>query len=139
MADSGYAHMAIGHGEGKDKVADAVQQVISSPLLETSIKGAKRLLLNITMSEDIGTGDVTELTEAITKAAAPDVNLIFGADFNAELNDTIDIIVIAADFDEYSSEPEPQEEEESAETDSENPDHKGDPFYDGLWSFLNNK
>lgn len=140
MKDSGYAHMAIGHGEGKDKVTDAVQQVISSPLLETSIKGAKRLLLNITMSEDIGTGDVTELTDAITKAAAPDVNLIFGADFNPDLSDSIDIIVIAADFDAYQSEPEETEEEtpeDSESTDENTQRPSGDPFYDGLWSFLN--
>lgn len=140
MKDSGYAHMAIGHGEGKDKVADAVQQVISSPLLETSIKGAKRLLLNITMSEDIVTADVTELTDSITKAAAPDVNLIFGADFNSELSDTVDIIVIAADFDEYSPEPEVKEEEPAAADESDNAgtSTSGDPFYDGLWSFLRN-
>ena len=103
MSNAGYAHMAIGHGEGKDKVADAVAQVISSPLLETSIKGAKRLLLNITMSDDIIAGDVAELTDTITKAAAEDVELIFGTSFNEELSDTIDVIVIASDFDAYNA------------------------------------
>ena len=139
MKDAGYAHMAIGHGEGKDKVTDAVQQVISSPLLETSIKGSRRLLINITMSEDIVAGEIAELTDTITKAAAEDVNLIFGADFKEDLNDAIDIIVIAADFDEYQPEPE-QKASDEQEVDPDDPDKvSGDPFYDGLWSFLNNK
>ena len=131
MSNAGYAHMAIGHGEGKDKVADAVQQVISSPLLETSIKGAKRLLLNITMSEDIVAGDIAELTDTITKAAAEDVELIFGADFKEDLSDTIDVIVIASDFDAYNT-PNTEEEQKTAEESSGG-------FYDGLWNDLFNK
>ncbi len=134
MKDAGYAHMAIGHGEGKDKVANAVQQVISSPLLETSIKGAKRLLLNIVMSEDIVTGDIAELTDTITNAAAPDVQLIFGTDFNPDLNDAIDIIVIASDFDDFK--PEEEVSEETTE-ETEDGEKKADPFYDNLWGFLN--
>ena len=137
MKDAGYAHMAIGHGEGKDKVSDAVQQVISSPLLETSIKGSRRLLINITMSEDIVAGEIAELTDTITKAAAEDVNLIFGADFKEDLNDAIDIIVIAADFDEYQ----PESEKNSAEEQNANSDDPSKsseaPFYDVLWEFLN--
>lgn len=133
MSNAGYAHMAIGHGEGKDKVADAVQQVISSPLLETSIKGAKRLLINITMSEDIVAGDIAELTDTITKAAAEDVELIFGADyFSEDVSDTIDVIVIASDFDAYSSAPEEEEtaaEEETASSDSAD----NNSFYDAIW------
>ncbi len=137
MSNAGYAHMAIGHGEGKDKVADAVQQVIASPLLETSIKGAKRLLINITMSEDIGTGDIAELTDTITKAAAEDVDLIFGADFKEDLSDTIDIIVIASDFDTYAV-PEEESEEAPAEA-SEEPKASSEDngtIYDGIWREL---
>ncbi len=130
MSDAGFAHMAIGHGEGKDKVADAVQQVVSSPLLETSIKGAKRLLINITMSEDIVAGDIAELTDTITKAAAEDVNLIFGADFKEDLSDTIDIIVIASDFDAYGSAP-AEEEPEEEEKPQDNSDSSN--FYDAIW------
>ncbi|MCC8130635.1 MAG: cell division protein FtsZ [Oscillospiraceae bacterium] len=138
MSNAGYAHMAIGHGEGKDKVADAVQQVISSPLLETSIKGAKRLLINITMSEDIGTGDIAELTDTITKAAAEDVDLIFGADFKEDLSDTIDIIVIASDFDTYSV---PEEESDEPSTEDKPEESKpqtseNETIYDGIWREL---
>ena len=72
IKDAGFAHMAIGHGTGKDKVQDVVSQVISSDLLETSIKGAKRLLVNITMSEDIVVDEIDNLTNAITEAVDPD-------------------------------------------------------------------
>ena len=136
MSNAGYAHMAIGHGEGKDKVADAVQQVISSQLLETSIKGAKRLLLNITMSEDIVAGDIAELTDTITKAAAEDVELIFGADFKEDLSDTIDVIVIASDFDAYNT---PNTEEEQKTEEEKPAEESSGGFYDGLWNDLFNK
>ncbi len=137
MSNAGYAHMAIGHGEGKDKVADAVAQVISSPLLETSIKGAKRLLLNITMSDDIIAGDVAELTDTITKAAAEDVELIFGTSFNEELSDTIDVIVIASDFDAYNAPGEDGEAEAASPTEpSQESTSDSGSFYDGLWKDL---
>lgn len=137
MSNAGYAHMAIGHGEGKDKVADAVAQVISSPLLETSIKGAKRLLLNITMSDDIIAGDVAELTDTITKAAAEDVELIFGTSFNEELSDTIDVIVIASDFDAYNAPNEDGTAETSSSTEpSQESTSDSGSFYDGLWKDL---
>lgn len=139
MKDAGYAHMAIGHGEGKDKVANAVQQVISSPLLETSIKGAKRLLLNIVMSEDIIAGDIAELTDAITNSAAPDVQLIFGTDFSEDLHDAIDIIVIASDFDSDKAEEPVEEEAEKNEEESGATNSGRDPFYDNVWDFLSKK
>ena len=136
MSNSGYAHMAIGHGEGKDKVSDAVQQVISSPLLETSIRGARRLLLNVVMSEDIGTTDLSDLTDQIYKAANEDVQLIFGADFNPDLNDAIDVIVIASDFDTYDpSKDEPTPTEPTPEPEEEAP-KSGDSWYDDIWSAL---
>lgn len=98
MQNAGYAHMAMGHGEGKEKVQEAARQVITSPLLETSIRGARRLLVNITMSEDIMVSDIDEITKVIADAAAPDVELIFGADYDMNATDSIDIIVIASDF-----------------------------------------
>ena len=65
MKGAGYAHMAIGHGSGKDKAKEAANAVIASPLLETSIAGAKRLLINIAMSEDILSSDVDIATKMI--------------------------------------------------------------------------
>lgn len=99
MKGAGYAHMAIGHGSGKDKARDAAMQVISSPLLETSISGAKRLLINIAMSEDILASDVDSATKMITDTAAEGVEFIFGTAFKEDMQDEMVITVIAAGFD----------------------------------------
>lgn len=98
MKNAGYAHMAIGHGSGKDKAAEAANAVITSPLLETSISGATRLLVNIVMSEDALSTDIDTATKLITEAADPDVELIFGASFDPDLQDEIDLTVIASGF-----------------------------------------
>ena len=102
MKDAGYAHMAIGHGTGKDKARDAANAVISSPLLETSISGAKRLLINIAMSEDILSSDVDAATKMITDTAADGVEFIFGTAFKEDMQDEMTITVIAAGFDDDS-------------------------------------
>ena len=109
MKGAGYAHMAIGHGSGKDKAMEAAKAVISSPLLETSIAGARRLLINIAMSEDTLASDVDTASKMITEAAAPDVQFIFGAAFKEDMQDEMTVTVIAADFsngDEQDAEPE---------------------------------
>ncbi len=98
MKNAGYAHMAIGHGSGKDKAVEAANAVITSPLLETSISGATRLLVNIVMSEDALSTDIDTATKLITEAADPDVELIFGASFDPDLQDEIDLTVIASGF-----------------------------------------
>lgn len=98
MQNGGYAHMAIGHGSGKEKASEAAKQVISSPLLETSISGATRLLINIAMSEDTPVEDMDSVTKLITELTDPDVNVISGATFDPELEDEMNIIVIAAAF-----------------------------------------
>ena len=98
MQNAGYAHMAIGHGSGKDKAVEAANQVITSPLLETSISGATRLLVNIVMSDDVLASDVDTATRMISEAADPDVNMIFGTSFDESLRDEMSITVIAAAF-----------------------------------------
>lgn len=100
MKGAGYAHMAIGHGSGKNKAEEAASQVISSPLLLTSIAGAHRLLINITMSEDILSSEVDTATKMITDTAAPGVEFIFGTAFKEDMNDEMTITVIAAGFDD---------------------------------------
>jgi cell division protein FtsZ len=104
MKGAGYAHMAIGHGAGKEKATEAAKAVISSPLLETSISGAKRLLINIVMSEDVMASDVDTATKMITDSAADDVECIFGTAFKEEMNDEMTITVIAAGFDSIGGE-----------------------------------
>ncbi|MCX7657336.1 MAG: cell division protein FtsZ [Oscillospiraceae bacterium] len=100
MKNAGYAHMAIGHGSGKDKATEAANAVISSPLLETSISGATRLLINIVMSEDVLSSDVDTATKLISEAAADGVEIIFGTSFKEELQDEMQITVIAAGFED---------------------------------------
>ena len=102
MKGAGYAHMAIGHGSGKDKATEAAKAVISSPLLETSITGATRLLINIVMSEDILAADVDTATKTITDIAADNVEFIFGTAFKEDMQDEMVITVIAAGFDDPS-------------------------------------
>ena len=109
MKGAGYAHMAIGHGSGKDKAKEAANAVIASPLLETSIAGAKRLLINIAMSEDIMSTDVDVATKMITDKAA----FIFGTAFKEDMQDEMVITVIAAGFDMVD--PDAPEEEEAPE------------------------
>ena len=110
MKDAGYAHMAIGHGSGKDKAAEAAKQVISSPLLETSISGATRLLVNIVMSEDALASDINTATRLISEAADPDVNMIFGTSFDENMKDEINITVIASAFNDDIDAEKPEEE-----------------------------
>ena len=110
MKGAGYAHLAIGHGSGKDKAKEAATAVIASPLLETSIAGAKRLLINITMSEDILSSDVDNATKMITDKAADNVEFIFGTAFKEDMQDEMTITVIAAGFDEETDDSEEAEE-----------------------------
>ncbi|MBQ8567863.1 MAG: cell division protein FtsZ [Oscillospiraceae bacterium] len=100
LKNVGFAHMAVGMGTGKDKVTEALNSVISSPLLETSISGAKRLLLNVAFAPDVYLDDVNDLAERIEEAAAPDVEIIFGSSPDESLDDAISVTVIAAGFEE---------------------------------------
>ncbi|MBR4200142.1 MAG: cell division protein FtsZ [Oscillospiraceae bacterium] len=104
MKGAGYAHMAIGHGAGKNKADEAATAVISSPLLETSINGAKRLLINIAMSEDVLSAEVDAATQKITETAAPGVEVILGTAFKEDMSDEMIITVIAAGYEDKDRE-----------------------------------
>lgn len=99
MKDAGYAHMGVGTASGKDKAKEAAEMAISSPLLETSINGAKGVIVNITASPDIDLDDIDIASSMIHEAAHPDVNLIWGATFDDTLNDEMKVTVIATGFD----------------------------------------
>jgi cell division protein FtsZ len=105
MKDAGYAHMGIGRASGKDKAEAAATQAISSPLLETSIKGARGVIINITASEDIDLDDIDLAASMIHSQAHPDVNLIWGSAFNENLQDEMIITVIATGFEEENGKP----------------------------------
>jgi cell division protein FtsZ len=78
MEDAGRALMAVGEGMGENRALDAAEGVVNSPLLERSISGATRLLLNITGGPDLTLYEVSEIAEYVTKAASPDASIIFG-------------------------------------------------------------
>ncbi len=102
MRGAGFAHMGVGHAVGKGKAEDAAQMAISSPLMETSINGARGVLINITGSEDMGLEDVEVAANLVQAAAHPDANIIFGASFDNTMEDEIRVIVIATGFDDDS-------------------------------------
>ncbi len=102
MERQGVAHMGIGIGSGEDRASAAAKQAIQSPMLETSINGAKGVLLNITGGPDMGIMEVTEAAEFVQAAADPDANIIFGAGIDESMGDTMRITVIATGF-EYAA------------------------------------
>ena len=99
MHNAGYAHMGVGAATGKDKAEIAAKQAISSPLLETSIRGATGILINITISPDVGLEDAEAASAMITEEAHPDANIIWGVVFDPELDDEMKITIIATGFD----------------------------------------
>lgn len=100
MKDAGYAHMGVGVAAGKGKAEDAARAAVQSPLMETSINGAKGVLVNITGSMDIGLEDVEAAAGLVAEAAHPDANIIFGATFDETMDDEIRVTVIATRFDD---------------------------------------
>ena len=98
MLEQGLAHMGIGRASGENRAMEAAKQAIHSPLLETSIEGAKGVLLNITGGAGLGLFEVNEAAELVTQAADQDANIIFGAVINEDLKDEIRITVIATGF-----------------------------------------
>ena len=99
MSSAGTAIMGIGTAKGDDRALNAAEQAISSPLLETSIMGAKGILLSITGSSDIRLLEITEAAKIISESADPDANIIFGAVIDEKLEDEVRITVIATGFD----------------------------------------
>ena len=100
MKDAGRAHMGVGRAAGKNKAEEAAKMAISSPLLETSINGAKGVLINVTGSMDIGLEEVETAANLVQEAAHPEANIIFGAAFDETLEDELRVTVIATGFDE---------------------------------------
>ena len=99
MKDAGMAHMGVGRAAGKGKTEEAARMAISSPLLETSIEGAKGVLLNFTIPMDIALDEVEQAADLVRDAVHPDANTIFGAIFDETLDDEVRVTVIATGFD----------------------------------------
>lgn len=98
MKNAGYAHMGVGSATGKDKAELAAKAAISSPLLETTIKGATGVIISITASPDVGLQDVDVASAMISAEANPDANVIWGVAFDPELEDEMRITIVATGF-----------------------------------------
>lgn len=98
MRDAGHAHMGVGRASGKDKAAAAANAAVSSPLLESTIQGAKGIIINITGSPDISLSEVEDASTIVQSAADADANIIFGIKFDETLDDELIVTVIATGF-----------------------------------------
>ncbi len=98
MESGGMAHLGIGVGKGEKAMADAAQNAISSPMLETSIDGARAVLINVTCNSNCSIVDINDAVEMITAAADSEANIIFGASIDDALEDEVHITVIATGF-----------------------------------------
>ena len=107
MKDAGLAHMGVGRAAGKGKAEEAARMAISSPLLETSINGARGVLINVTGSMDMGLEEVEQAASLVQDAVHPDALTIFGATFDEELDDEMRVTVIATGFADAEPEPAP--------------------------------
>ncbi len=98
MKNTGYAHMGIGKATGENRAHDAATKAINSPLIETTITGAKGVILNVTGGSDLGILEIQTVSELITQAADKDANIIIGAIIDETLGDELQVTVIATGF-----------------------------------------
>ncbi len=95
MQDAGYAHMGVGVATGRDKAEQAARMAISSPLIETSMDNARGVIISITGSDDIGLEEVEQASTIIAEMAHPDATIIWGAQLDESIEDTIRVTVVA--------------------------------------------
>ena len=99
MSDTGMAHMGIGRASGENRAEEAAKAAINSPLLESSIEGARGVLLSITAGPDLAICEVTTAAELVQKSIDADANIIFGAVIDEKMGDEMSVTVIATGFD----------------------------------------
>jgi cell division protein FtsZ len=99
MSGAGNALLGIGMGVGERRAIDASEQAVASPLLETSMEGARSILLSITGGRDLSLWEVNEAAKAVAEAAHPDANIIFGAMLDEKLDDQVWVTVVATGYD----------------------------------------
>ncbi len=134
LANSGVAYMGMGKATGKDKATEAANMAISSPLLETSIKGAMGVIISISASADVGLEDVDLASTMISSECNPDASVIWGVAFDPTLEDEMRITIIAANFSaNENSEEAPAEESAPVEEAPAPKKESSDDFFDGLF------
>ena len=115
MSEAGPALLGIGMGVGERRAIDAAETAVSSPLLETTLEGAKSILLSITGGNDLSLWEVNEAAKAVAEAAHPDANIIFGAMVDEKLSDQVWVTVVATRYGARSSTPKRRLEEPAGE------------------------
>lgn len=120
MSNAGSALMGIGRASGENRAVQAAQQAIDSPLLEVSIDGARGVLFNVIGGNDLSMHEINTAAEAITSAADPDANIIFGATIDEKLDGEVIITVVATGFDAsyFTAREEPAEDDSSSKVSS---------------------
>ena len=98
MLNTGMAHMGVGRASGENRAEDAAKQAVQSPLLETSIEGARGVIINITGGENLGLHEVNTAAELVQRSVDPEANIIFGTVTDPEMGDEVQITVIATGF-----------------------------------------
>ncbi len=133
LANSGVAYMGMGKANGKDKAQEAAQMAISSPLLETSIKGAHGVIISISASADVGLEDVDLASTMIANECNEDASVIWGVAFDPELEDEMRITIIAAGFDKQVDEPVVEEAPTPAPTPVVQKKTSSDDLFDSMF------
>ena len=119
MADQGIAHMGIGQASGENKAEVAAKAAIQSPLLETTIEGAKSVLINFSGDSDLGLLETEEAAELIRESLDPEAEIIFGTTINEDLTDQVVVTVIATgleDDDAPVAQPQPAQQQPQQQT-----------------------
>ena len=98
MLNTGMAHMGVGRASGENRAEDAAKQAVQSPLLETSIEGARGVIINITGGDNLGLHEVNTAAELVQRSVDPEANIIFGTVTDPEMGDEVQITVIATGF-----------------------------------------
>ncbi len=128
MKNKGLAHMGLGRGKGDNRTIEAVRQAVSSPLLETTIEGATGIILNIKGGLDLTLDEVYEAAELVKEVVDPRCNIIFGSGIDENMDDEVEITVIATGFlpatsmEENKRDYQPQVNDEEVEEESDNKD-----------------
>ena len=134
MQNKGLAHMGIGHGKGENKALEAVKQAVASPLIETTIEGAKGLLLNVKGGIDLTQEDVSEVAMLVQEVIDPSCVVIFGNSIDMDMNDELEVTIIATGFPKPEDKPKDEAAEEARDF---NPDFAENEGLKGLSSLKN--
>jgi cell division protein FtsZ len=127
MSNAGNALLGIGMGTGERRAIDAAEHAVASPLLETSMEGARSILLSITGGTNLSLWEVNEAAKAVAEAAHPDANIIFGAMLDEKLDDQVWVTVVATGYGEARKPRRPLEVEANGEARPSPPEPRGEP------------